>query len=85
MLVLKSVLFVLSADRPIATGSGTPADESDDSTRQKRSSEMRWNRLPITGSFIASESRRPLPRAPPTTASSTIDDQTAITPSTNSQ
>ncbi len=37
----KIELFVLSADSPIAAGSGTPARESDDKTRQNRSSEMR--------------------------------------------
>ena len=39
----------------MATGSGTPAVARLDSTRQKRSSEMSWNRLPITGIFIADD------------------------------
>ena len=43
-----------------------------ESTRQKRSRETSWNRLPITGILMATTSRRVLPRSPPMTARSTI-------------
>ena len=70
-LIEKVELFVLSADIPIASGRGTPAFVSAASTRQKRSTEMRWYRRPTTGVRSASRSRRRLPRAPPRTSSTT--------------